>query len=158
MSVEANRDIRLTVIETLPDGSQLKRIIGELQVRLNASSTPAISAQAGGEHTLTSGTETLDLTAIANQAGANVDFSGLKVQLVVIETNAANTEVVVFDVGASNGYYLFGDANGQVALGAGEMHIGIHNESRPDVSGTAKTVDVSSSDADAKYTIVLLAG
>ncbi len=157
MSVEVSHQIRFDVKETLATGGSLRSGHTESQDGLSATTTPAVTKQAGGAHQLTAGAETLDLTAMANDAGGAVDMTGLKVQAVYIRITTA-TAPVVFAKGATNGYALFAASSGQIGLAAGEDVLLRFNESRPDVAAGAKTIDVSSADADAEYEIYLVAG
>ena len=163
MSVRLSYKFKNQISETLAFGTL--GVSGEGTERtLDSGTDPPVTKQAGGEHTLAAGAETLDLTAILNQAGAAVDFTGLKVQSIFIKANAANTATIKFKTGATNGYNLFGSAGGEISLSSntaktwGDECMLVFADTLPDVAAGAKTIDVSSSDVDAKYDITLVAG
>lgn len=164
MSVSAKYNLKLHVDEVLALG--LDNVANPTAVHettdesgtLNAGSTPPATKAWSDERQLAGGTDTFDLTALANGNLANVDFTGLKVQLVKIVADPTNTDDIVVADGASNGYHLFGDASGQITLGPGGAALLFFQDSLPDVSGTAKNVTVTSADADAIYDIILVAG
>jgi len=151
MSVIAEHQVRFNIDETLDSGAQL------LTRLLLQEQTTAGTKQAGGTHQLTAGAETLDLTAIANQAGGAVDFTSLKIKKLFIRVITATAEVV-FAEGASSGYALFAGTAGKCSWAQGEFGVFVFDESREDVDATHKTIDVSSTDLDAIYEIYFVAG
>ncbi len=70
--------------------------------------------------------------------------------------NVRNVEID--KVGAANPYNLFGDANGEITLAPDARAVLYFAAGLPDVAGGAKEIDVSSSDVDAKYDIIMAAG
>lgn len=159
MSVTATTSVMISATETLPSGDTLRVNIADAAAQLNASSTPPVTKQAGGPHALTAGAETLDLTAIANQAGGTVTFLGLKIQRVKITVTVA-TAMVYFSEGATNGYGLFGADTDAAFIGLlqGETAYLEFADTRDDVAAANKTIDVSSTDLDAAYTIWIAGG
>lgn len=126
---------------------------------LSTSTTPAVSKVWGDTLVLSSGSVTFDLTALDQGNLPNLDFTGLKVQFVKIASPATNTADLNFDVGVTNGYRLFGDtAAGEIVLGIGGVCLFYNPEALPDVGATAKTIDVTSTDDDATFEILLVAG
>ena len=125
---------------------------------LNGTSTPPATKAFSDEGQLSGGTKTIDLTALVGALAASVDFTGLKVQLVKIRADSANTSTITVKDGATNGYNLFGDASGQITLGAKDAALLFFNDSLPDVAAGAKDIDITSSDVDAKYDIIIVAG
>jgi hypothetical protein len=57
-----------------------------------------------------------------------------------------------------NGYNLFGSAAGALALPPGAEALMIFKEGLADVSATVKAVAITSTDTDASYSIILVAG
>ena len=109
---------------------------------------------------LTAGAATLDLTSLASGNLAAKDFTGLKVQFIKIRNRSANTAAVTIVDGATNGYNIFGDASGSVTIPAGmTLMLGADTtEGLQDVAAADKTIDFSSSDADATVDIQIIAG
>lgn len=164
MAVSAEYSLQLTVqesvalsIDTVTDPTLTKLITGTSGTLDSTTSAPVTKSWIDTRQ-LTAGTDAIDLTALGNGALANITFSGLKVQLVKISCASANTSPVIFAPGASNGYSLFGDADGQVALAGGAVALFFFNEKLGDVGSGAKAIDITSSDTDAIYTIQLVAG
>lgn len=108
---------------------------------INSGTTVPATKHATYEVTLSSGTATIDLTALTGAAGATVTGSGLKVQAVIFKNKATNANVISIADGASNGYQLFG--NGWlIELPVGAFVMGSLNDAAPDIGGSAKTIDV----------------
>lgn len=127
---------------------------GTLTGSTSVPSTKAFSDQ----RSLAAGTDTLDLTALVGALSSAIDMTGLKVQLVKIVAAIANTEDIVIADTAATGYFIFGDASGQVTLPPGGSIMLFGNEGLPDVGAGAKDIDVTSSDLDAIYDIIIVAG
>ena len=109
---------------------------------LNATSTPPVSQVVYLELDLTAGAYTIDLTSLQGVDGV-IDGTGLKVQAIKFQ-NIAGNAALSFKAGASNGYNLGGNANWEVHLGAAadeSQHL--YRDTNPDISGTAKTIDVA---------------
>ena len=162
MTVSAAYDLKLIVTETpalaldLAANPDIIHQITGFAGTLNASTSVTAAAVISDTITLTAGAHTIDLTAFTRTTLAAVDFTGTKVKLYKISTAAANTAVVTFATGAANGYALFGTA-GTVILGPGECVYGYRAAQAATVSSTVKNIDVSSSDTDAIFSIVLVA-
>ncbi len=128
---------------------------------LTATTTPPVTKTYSDDLALVAGAKTIDLQALPSSESTTVDFTGLKVQLIKITTPATNTAEVTFDVGAANGYNLFGATNAtdeSVALPPDSVYQVKFNQTLEDVDGTHSDVDVSSSDVDADFSIILVAG
>lgn len=125
---------------------------------IDAGSTVPATKAFSDEITLVAGAATIDLTAMVRTPLANVDFTGLKVQLVKFKAATANAAAVVIKPGASNAYNLFGDSDGQITLPASAESEQYWADQLADVSSTVKNVDLSSSDTDAIIEVVLVAG
>lgn len=166
-AVSVSYNLQLDVLETLDLALDLgvgtPRVTHQIASpaaagTLNATSTPVASQVASDAGALTAGAATIDLTAAPSRDGGTVDLTGLKVQAVKIACPATNTAAVVVAVGASNGYHLFGDGDGQIAIPAGGQVLFIAPEGLPDVGAAACEIDLASADADAAYSIILVAG
>lgn len=112
---------------------------------LNSSSTPPVTKCAHFLLTLSSGTATIDLTALTGTNGASTDGSGLKVQIVRIKNLGAN--IMTFYEGASNGHNMFSIDSGS-GVGGQVVHPGGHimlysKDNGDDISGSTKTWDVA---------------
>ena len=84
-------------------------------------------------------------------------MNGLKLQVTYFKNLDTNSGDLKIDVGATNGYN-FGAATSEISLKRGGELMLFQNERAPNVSGTAKTIDLSSADADLSHQIILLAG
>lgn len=162
MTVNASFTHTFTATETKAAGNELTTPVSATHAKsatgtLSATSTPVASDIWSDERTLSAGADTIDLTALAETGFAAKDFTGLKVQFVRIIADPTNTDDLVFDEGAANGYALFG-SGGNILLGPGDEAIFKHNETLEDIGSTNAEIDVSSSDVDAKYQIILVVG
>jgi len=110
----------------------------------NSSSTYPVTAAASDELAITGGTDTIDLTAVSNPGEGAVDFTGLKIRVLVFQNPGSN--VITVSKGATNGYEL----NGTVAIRvpAGGTIMIDYVDALADVSGTVKTLDVVGTAAD----------
>lgn len=157
MSVNVTNQINLAISETLDTGAKVTAGITDTVTNLASGTTPAVTKQAGGLRALSDGEDTIDLTAVVNQAGGAVNFTGLAVQAVAIQIVTATAEVT-FAAAGSNGYHLFAASAGKVGLKQGEVLQMRFSNSRPAVDSTHKAIAVASSDVDATYRILLTAG
>jgi nitrogen fixation protein FixH len=97
---------------------------------------------------LSSGAGTIDLTALTGTNGATVDLTGLKVQVAKFKNPAANANPITVTFGASNAYLLGGSAFKWILSPGQEITI-FGNDAAPDVSSTAKNIDISGTGAQA---------
>lgn len=165
MSVEASYNLYLRVVETLALAQDLAvnpsqtLTLGDVKGTLTSSTTVPATKAWSDTRGLGDGADSIDLTALARGSDlSNVDFTGLKVQLVIIAAAAANTAGIVFKDGAANPYLLFGDASGQVTLLPGTSCLLHWPDKLADVAAGAKEVDMTSTDLDAIYSMILVAG
>lgn len=156
LALQATEDIDLG-LDNVDNPTVVHQVAGGSKT-LNASSTPAATKAWSDQRQLSGGSDSIDLTALANGNLANIDFTGLKVQVIKIVAAEANTAAITIADGATNGYHVFGDGSGQINLVAGGQALIYVPEGLPDVGASAKTIDVTSSDTDAIYDIVLIAG
>lgn len=130
---------------------------------LNATSSPAVTKTFSDQRTLSSGTDSIDLTAApgptVNGVAAPVDFTGLKIQAFKFKAAATNSAVLVIEGHATTGYDLFSSlSDGKVQLAAGEEIMMVLNEGNPDVSASLKDIHVTSADVDAIYDVEMVGG
>ncbi len=168
MTVSLTFDFRAAAVETLstaldfasnPDITTqiLQEGTASLGV-LNASSTPAVSRVWSDSVGLTAGALTLNLAALSRGAElAALDLTGLKVQFIKIFSKSANTSSITMSTGASNGYAI-NLATRVLEISPGECMMFKRNESLPDVASGARTIDFASSDVDAIFDIMIVAG
>lgn len=162
MSIEVDYDIKCNVAETptlsLSGGSDpsIDRSTVSSGKWTASTSVPA-TKHVLITGTLIAGAATIDLTNMTDGA-LTKDFTGLKVQIFKFTNPDTNSSTITVTDGATNGYSIFGDASGQVTFPLG-MTLGFTApDVLADVSSTVKTIDLSSSDVDASYTVQIVAG
>ena len=162
--VQAKYQTKLDMEETISLGEEqvtdpvVRHTIANDSGTLDSTTGVPVTKIWSDEAQLSGGTLTLDLTALARPRLADVDFTGLKVQIMKIVAHTANTAVIIVKPAASNGYFLFGDTDAQWTGGALDEVLQKTNDSLPDVGASAKDITITSSDADAKFHIELAAG
>ena len=118
---------------------------------LSATSTPPVSEPVYFTAALTAGAYTIDLTALTGADGT-IDGTGKKVQMLLLQ-NPSGNGLMTFKFGAANPYLLCADAAWRIPVCPGtgtgdtekfgEVKMFFPNDStNPDISGTAKTIDV----------------
>lgn len=163
MSVELTYGVQVTAVETLttnmPAAAAGNRKITHngynSSANLTANSTPPVTLVAAFEKALSSGTATIDLTALVGTNGATVNGNGLKVQVIKIRGKTGNANPITIAVGASNGYQLAG-ADFSAAVAAGQEFVFYGNEATPDIGGSAKTLDLTGTGAQAVECIIVM--
>lgn len=164
MSVSLKYNFRVDLDETpdlaldLVTNPTIEHRIAAASGTLDATSTVPLTKGWSDQRQLSTGTDTIDLAALVRANMPNVDMSGLKIQMVKIVAATANTAGIVFADGSSNGYNIFGDGSGQVTVLAGMQLVWFGNDKLDDVGGSDKVIDVTSSDADAIYEIIIAGG
>lgn len=106
--------------------------------------------------TMTAGAATVDLTSLIGPGGGAESFSGLKLQVMQLYAPESNANPVTLEVGASNGYEFAGAAF-SVTLSPGQRLLFEANDQAPDVSGSAKTFDLTGTGSQVLH-MCLLAG
>lgn len=113
---------------------------------LTASTTPPVTKYSAFQKALSGGSGTIDLTSLpdANGVAAQVDFTGLKLQVVKLRNLATNANAITVEVGASNGHTLFG-ATWEITLQPGDEFLwkGNDNSGVPNVASNNKAIDIS---------------
>lgn len=150
MSVVVTHSVLVTTVETIETGIPAAAadnakithsLFNKTPVTLNASSTPPATKCAFFTQALTAGAATIDLTALPGTNGATIDMTGLKVQVFRVIGNG-NANPITLTEGAANGYELAGNAWKGAVNNAQELTF-YGNDSTPDVSPTAKDIDLS---------------
>lgn len=126
------------------------------------NTVPSITLVWGDLVSLSGGAVTLDLTSLdQGNLSPNVDLTGLKVRLIKIAGGKNNSAKLVFKKGVTNGYPLFGEEgadSGMLVMNKDEVDMKLFRDSLPDVASGAKTIDVTSTDLDANFEIIIAAG
>jgi hypothetical protein len=160
MSVSVNYTSKATVVETIESGvtglsdkAVTHSSYDTTETRTGASTPPATKV-ASGEKALSSGTGSLDLTALTSFAGSTVTLAGLKVQYLKLRCKSTNANAITIAEGASNGYDGFGTAF-SITLAPGAEVLIKANDAGSDVSGTKKVLDLTGTEAQVlEYCVV----
>lgn len=135
----ADIDTKL-VIKEEPDLSLDLAVPAEIEHSIAGSSaqyvpgsTIPLTVPWSDQRTLAGGTDTIVLTALANGNLPAKDFDGLKINAWKIKADKTNTQPIVVAPAASHGHNMFGDANGQITLGAEAEMMGKGVETLADV-------------------------
>ncbi len=155
MSVKATVSLAITVDETItsgvPDASASNAVIKHNGFNtskvLTGSSAQPVTKTASFTKALSSGSGTIDLTALPGTNGATVDGTGLKVQLLKIKAKLTNANTITIAKGASNGYVPAGGSAFSVTLAPGQEIVIDGNEATPDIGSGAKTLDLTGTGA-----------
>lgn len=129
---------------------------------IDADSTPAITKGFSGQLTIPSGAIfTLDLTALTGPSGTTVNFTGRKVQLVLLAALTNNVSVVVIKLkDSTTGYNLFGPVNtgsDLISLSPGQIALIQSNDKTQDVDSTHKDIVFLGNVGDA-VAVMMVAG
>lgn len=161
-------DLKLKVTETIVLGVDLltdQTYIGQIGTdTTSGTKTPSTSVPATqfwqDTGSLTAGAATINLASLSFGNLTAKDFTGLKVQGIKIRNRSTNTAGLTVVDGAANGYNIWGDANGSVTIPVGMtiMLFADATEGLDDVAAADRTIDLSSSDLDLTYDIMIVAG
>lgn len=121
------------------------------QRQLNATSTPPVTKYSGETWTLDgSGDATIDLTDLPGTQ-ANVDGTGLKVNVFRVICPTGNSGAVTITPGASNPYNLAG-ASFSITVEPGDEWLYVGYDTSPDVTDVSgsgnQTIDLAGTAAD----------
>ena len=160
MPVSVAYNSSLTTVETLAtnathqSGSVTAQLATSLAAQTSAS-TPACTARAGADVALSSGTHTIDLTALTGTNGAAVDGTGLRVQYAKFLNPATNANPITIAEGGTNGYDGFG-ASFSITLVPGAEVLIRTKDAGSDISSTKKTLDLTGTGVQAlSYEIIM---
>jgi len=123
----------------------------DLKQTLRADTEPPVSAVYADEPT---GNLSLDLTDIDRPTFDNVDATGLKLQVFMLNNLSETTDVVVA-TGAVNGYDI--NDGDDLTVKPGQRVLLFYNDSSEDVSGTKKAIDITAGVAET-YELLMLFG
>lgn len=105
---------------------------------------------------LVAGAKTLDLTSLDYGDLTAKDFTGLKVQFALFKNPSGNGTMNI-KTGAANGYNIFGATASEITLIGGGAALFVNPEGTPDVSGSAKTIDIAGTGTES-LEVILVAG
>ncbi len=123
--------------------------------KLTSSSTPPVTKVWSDNVALSGGAKTLDLEALVNVNLPNVNFVGLKVQILVF-SNPAGNAVITMTPGAANDYDLGGAAMSW-GLDAGGQLILLLTDTAPDVASADSELDFAGTGSET-FDILMVAG
>lgn len=159
---------RVTVTETLDSapaasGSTVtSEHFNRAVQQLSGTTTPPVTKYAGWEPVIpvsSSGTMvlTVDLTSLpGTQGAASINGTGLKVQMLRLYNPTTNTQPVIIGPSVANGYDLFGTGN-EVEVPVGAELFMSFRDTLPNVSGSAKSLDLTGEDGET-YELEILLG
>lgn len=153
MAVSLRYENRVKMIET-ETGTLLNATDNTLtwdgldrEFTLNASTTPDIEDCALFVVTLTAGAATVDLTAMAHQAGVTKSATGKKVRVWKFWPATANAGNITVAKGASNGYAPLGTTLAKIIAPDGDSS-DYFKAAAGDVGAGAKNLDFSGTGTD----------
>jgi hypothetical protein len=109
---------------------------------LKSDSSPPVTCGALFQQALTSGSATIDLTALDGLNDKVVNGTGLRVQLLRLKAPSSNANPITVAKGVSNGYDGFGSAF-SVTLQPGAEMTFLANDAGSDVGAGNKTLDLT---------------
>ena len=114
-------------------------------LNLDSGTSVPVTKHAEFEQALSSGTATIDLTALPGKTvSETVDGTNLKVQILKFRNKSTNANKITISKGASNGYTF--DANAttwSVVLSPGQSVLYSLNDAATDIGSGAKTIDLA---------------
>lgn len=164
MSIEVTYAVTGTIVETLTgpfvSAADATTTTNGLNIAgvLNASSTVPATKYAAGRLTLSSGSGTLDLTALPGRtADEVVDGTGLKLQLLILHNRSTNANKITITKGASNGIGLAASNDTWTLTLSPDQTVGLYlKDAGPDIASDKKTLDISGTGSqELDYEIVM---
>lgn len=161
-TVAASYSSLLSVVQTLTGnyigGDNTYTVSGLTESgTLTASTAVPATKQASGRITMSSGSGSINLVALAGDtADETVVLTGLKVQILKLRNLSTNANKITVAKGASNGYGLNAAADTwSIVLDPGQSAMFLLNETAPDVASGARVIDVTGTAAQIlEYAIV----
>lgn len=148
------------IVQATDENKTIASVIsGKTSGRLSSTGTPDATESFDDTRQLSGGTDTIDLGSLPDSAVAVVKerFRGLKLRLIKVFAATANTADVTVKTGATSGHALFGTSGLLVIPPDGVGYLYAASGSAVIASGVAN-IDITSGDADAIYSIHLVAG
>lgn len=130
-------------LDNVPGETTFTHSLGSPSGTLSATSTPPATETFSDNVALVAGTKTLDLTSLAGPAGATVDFTGKKVQLIALRCPEGNTLPILVQKGDANAYNLLGADNASaetIEMMPGDDLLIKRHDTLEDVDGTHKDI------------------
>jgi hypothetical protein len=162
MSISLSYVSNLTVTEVLANNTvsysagnrTVKSTLFNTAGTYGAASTPAVSAHAASEVSLTAGAATLDLSALTGANGVEVDLSAKAVKFAKFMADAENEDAITITPAVSDGYELLGSSF-SVTLEPGQEIMLKLADSAPTVGASAKDLALAGTGTDKlSYSIV----
>ncbi len=127
-----------------------------LPSKLDGTTTPPATLVWSDQVALSGGAKTLDLEALVNVNLPNVNFVGLKVQILIMSCPSSNSGAITIVPGASNDYDIGGAAMNW-AVSPGGMLIYLSDDDAPDVASADSELDFSGTGSEV-FDILMVAG
>ena len=145
-------------LDLVTDPQLTHQITLPIPLSLDGTTTPPVTKVWSDTVALSAGAATLDLQALVNTHTliANVDFSGLKVQVFMMSCPSSNTGAITVTPGASNDYDL-GGASMSVEVAPGNTVLFLFADNAPDVAGADSELDFAGTSAET-FDILMVAG
>lgn len=127
-------------------------------IALSSTTTPAVTKASQFTVTLSSGTATLDLTAIPGfDPEETVDGTGLKVQQIKIQNPDTNANKITVSNGAANPYRLDGATTAwSITLMPGQSVLLNLDDQSDDVGSSNKNIDLAGTGSQVCYFVLTL--
>ncbi len=146
LDYQTNITVRETIATNVPAAASNGAIITysgfNKTSALTATTTPPVSKHAAFAKALSTGTATIDLTALTGTNGATVDGTGLKVQAFKFANPSTNANTITVTFGAATAYLLLGAA-WKFILAPGQEVQGFGNSATPTISASLKNIDLA---------------
>lgn len=147
MTIESvTYESKLNAIEVLPEAGTPAATAGNRKITHNqfskSISIANVTKVSYGEHAMTAGAGTIDLTDLPGVNGASVDGTGLKVKSVRIEAPAENAGAITIEEGVSDGIDL-----GMTAILAPGAEVLLRGNEAT-IGSSAKILDLSGTGTD----------
>lgn len=151
MSLAVQLTTRVSVVHTLegelidPDNDSVTANQLTEDLALTSSTTPPVTKHGGGELTMSTGTGSIDLTAVPGLTSEEtVVGTGLKLQALKLRNKSTNANIITVAKGASNGYGLDASATDwDVTLSPGQEVTFYLDDAAPDIASGARILDVT---------------
>lgn len=123
---------------------------------LDGTTTVPVTTVFSDTVALVGGVKTLDLTSLTG-VGGSIDATGLKLQLAYFRNPSTNTVALTVDVGAANGYELFGGATGKIIIPIGGRNMFFGADNLDDVAAADAEIDITGTGTES-FDVVLVLG
>jgi len=124
---------------------------------LTAATTPPVTTVASFTQALAGGTATIDLNALPGTNASTISLVGLKIQLIIIKSVAANANTIAFAPHGTHPYLLFGTGN-EIDLMPGQQIMMFGNDAAPDVALDSADQFLVTGTGSQELDIIIVAG